>query len=194
MPAVMRSQLEQQSKRQRRHVLWGTALKALHTTAASEPQWLRHTNTQKVSGLVSEIVHEVHCEHTESSPLWNTSLELLIALQDRKQHSKNNPAQSGLDQVFKACSHFSLDEEVKASCERGLRRSHPGDTDSSRIWQRQLHTASYSQSPMTHPVIRKCGQGTGLGITQWYPQLYYWLSLGDSQITWLMIYLWHDNI
>lgn len=66
--------------------------------------------------------------HTESSPLWNTSFEFLTTLQDHKEHSKNTPAQSGLNQVFKVCSHCSLNEQVKVSCLRGLRRSHPRDT------------------------------------------------------------------
>lgn len=170
--------------------LWG------HYTAASETQLLRHTNTHKISDLVSEIGHEVHCElqcDTESSPNGTQALNFSQHYKIIKQHSKNTPAQSGLDQVFKVCSHFSLNEKVKASCERGLRRSHLRDTDCSRVWQRQLHTASYSQSSMTHPVIRKCGQGTGLGITHWHPQLYCWLSLGDSQITWLIIYLCHNT-
>lgn len=68
-----------------------------------------------------------------TQPLFSTTL------QHHKQHSKNTPAQNGRHQVFKVCSHFSLHEQVKASCERSLSRSHPRDTDCSRVWQPTAH-------------------------------------------------------
>lgn len=156
----MWSQLGQQSKRHRRHVLWDWALKALHTRAASEPQWLRHTSTQQASELVSETVHYVHCSVTHwIQPPVEHKLWFPTTLQHHKQHSKNTPAQNGLDQVFKVCSHFSLNEQVKASCERGLSRSHPRDTDCSRVWQ---PTARSKLQPALHDT--SCNQKVWPGL------------------------------
>lgn len=134
----------------------------------------------------------MNCNVTQwIQPLSNTSFEFLTSPQDHKEHSKNTPAQSGLNQVFKVCSHFSL--KSRLDVKEASQGHTQGTQDCSRVWQRQLQTASCSQSSVTHPVIRKCGQGTGLGITQWHPQLHCWLSLGDSQITWLMIYFCHNT-
>lgn len=92
MAAVMRAQLEQQSKRQRRHYTPQQPLNPSDSDTPAPRKFLDQCLRQymKCTGNCSDTLN--------LAPYGTQALYFPVELQDHKQHSKNTPAQNGLDQ------------------------------------------------------------------------------------------------